>query len=100
MHDYIWIPSSIKEMQFIVRNNPHLFSPYFLQKVNEDTPSLMIFYYNKRSCCVESYDWVNRMTAVEIKKYISRSVKNINENDLATFIKTFKNVKYRNIVKY
>lgn len=87
-------------MQFIVRNNPNLFSPYFIQKVNEDTPSLMIFYYNKRSCYVESYDWVNRRTAVEIKNYISRSVKNVNETDLATFVRVFKNVKYRNIVKY
>ena len=97
MYDYIWIPSSIKEMQFIVRNNRHLFSTYFLQKVNEDTPSLMIFYYNKRSCCVESYDWLEALAFME---YINRSVKNVNETDLATFVRVFKNVKYRNIVKY
>lgn len=100
MYDYVWIPSSIKEMQFIVRNNRHLFSTYFLQKVNEDIPWLMIFYYNKRSCCVESYDWVRSFDDLDFVEYISRSVKNINENDLATFVKTFKNVKYRNIVKY
>lgn len=100
MYDYVWIPSSIKEMQFIVRNNRHLFSTYFLLKVNEDTPSLMIFYYNKTSCCVESYDWGTRLDALDFIEYISRSVKNMNNPGLSTFIKTFKNVKYRNIVKY
>ena len=100
MYDYVWIPSSIKEMRFIINNNPNLFPAYFKVIVNRDNPRLVVFYYNKRSRKVENYDWEERMGRVEMMEYINRCVKNVYKTDLATFVSVFKNIKYRNIVKY
>lgn len=96
MYDYIWIPETIEEMVFIIKSNKQVFNDYFQTQASQSPPKHMMFYYNKRSTCVESYDYV----ASRREGYIERGVMYYKDTSTNRLVSVIKGMKYKTRVKY
>lgn len=96
MYDYIWIPETIEEMVFIIKNNKQVFNDYFQKRASENDPRLLMFYYNKRSTCVEEYDYTSSIR----EGYIERRVRFYNDISTNKLVSVIKGMRYKTRVKY
>lgn len=98
MYDYVYIPKDIRELQYIVNNNPELFSCYLRDKSKN---SLLVFYYDKIKRRVDNIIQAHDNRRTIEHEYLERSVKNLSDTSYKQLKKIYPNlITPHYIIKY
>lgn len=98
-YDHIWIPKSIEEQLFVLKNNKVLLdSPYFLDASKRG--SLFVFYYNKHRLNGKGIQGHDNISVIDREEYLNNVVKDTKNTSLKTLKKCYPDIIINRTIKY